>query len=113
MSSMGIGEVVMGHKKKINPGETKSRKMLKDFVADEDGLISRATLFRVGLSVVAGLGVWSAMTDSYAAHGNAMEHANAVQFTEGTKPDTGCVAPNTAIHQNSFTHTSHNNASSG
>ena len=57
----------MSKKKDVNKGFKKSltlKKTIKDFLADEDGFVSKETILKVGLSTVAGVGLMGVMDSS-------------------------------------------------
>ena len=70
--------------KDIKKSASKS-KTLAGLLKDEDGFVSKDTIFKIGLSTVAALGVAGSLTDISVADG----HTNA--------------GPNTAIHNNAVT----------
>lgn len=83
------------------------KKSLKDFIADEDGYVSKETILKVGLGTIAGIGMLGAMTAN-AGHTNHPSHANIwspIPPASVGIPDT-CPAyyPD---HSNSPGHTSH------
>ena len=68
------------------------KKSLRDFVADEDGYVSKETILKVGLATVAGVGMLGAMSGSFAenAHTNHQSHSNTTTwpFNGGPCPGT-------------------------
>ncbi len=96
----------MKNKKKIVLKSENIKKTLKDFVADEDGFVSKETMLRVGLSTVAGIGVLGAMSDACAWHSNTTTHTNLMTFSTGTGAG-GCIVPEAAAHANAAVHCSH------
>ncbi|MBF0485613.1 MAG: hypothetical protein HQL16_03760 [Candidatus Omnitrophica bacterium] len=80
------------------------KKSVKDFLADEDGFVSKETILKVGLTTVAGIGMLGAMSSvGNAGHTNHTSHSNALA---SNNPPAGqsCV---TVSHNNFTPHTSH------
>jgi hypothetical protein len=79
------------------------KKSLEDFLADEEGHVSKETILKVGLATVAGMGMLGALTGSFAAttHVNHSAHSNTV-----TNPVniTNACATYTPTHTNHPTH---------
>jgi hypothetical protein len=82
------------------------KKTLKDFVADEDGFVSKETMLKVGLSTVAGIGVLGAMSDAFAGHTSTYSHGNSLNFATSVDAN-GCSVPGNAGHTNTVPHNSH------
>ncbi|MBF0330324.1 MAG: hypothetical protein HQL17_00165 [Candidatus Omnitrophica bacterium] len=99
----------MKNKKKVLSKITDFKKTLRDFVADEDGYVSKETMLKVGLSTVAGIGILGAVSDTFAKndHTNVTSHTNSMTFSTGAGPG-GCLVPEDATHSNvAPSHASH------
>jgi hypothetical protein len=57
----------MEKNKKILKKVPEVKKTLKDFMADEDGFVSKENILKVGLATMAGIGMLGAMASSAAA----------------------------------------------
>ncbi|NTV30156.1 MAG: hypothetical protein HGA80_08770 [Candidatus Omnitrophica bacterium] len=55
------------------------KKSLKDFLADEDGYVSKETVLKLGLGTVAGLGALGALANAQ-SHTNHAHHANVLDY---------------------------------
>jgi len=58
------------------------KKTLKDFMADEDGFVSKETILKVGLATVAGVGMLGALSGAAAktTHTSHASHNNTVTY---------------------------------
>ena len=87
----------MSKKKDVNKGFKKSltlKKTIKDFLADEDGFVSKETILKVGLSTVAGVGLMGVMDSSaVVTHTNTWDIKSqylSPAAVEGVVPPGGC-----------------------
>ncbi|MDP2653398.1 MAG: hypothetical protein Q8Q08_05135 [Candidatus Omnitrophota bacterium] len=80
---------------KISHKKIPLTKSLGELMKDEDGFVSKETIFKVGLSTVAALGMTGALTDM--SSGQSASHSN---FVTVHNPPDSCVT-----HTNITTHT--------
>ncbi len=85
-------------KNKVSNKKVPLTKSLGELMKDEDGFVSKETIFKVGLSTVAALGMTSALTDISSGLDSWTTHNNVVS----NGPADSCVS-----HTNVTTHSSY------
>jgi hypothetical protein len=95
----------MAKKNKLSTKLPALKRSVKDFLADEDGFVSKETILKIGLATVAGIGILGAMsTDASAGHTNHDSHNNNTTNSGATAQCVNISHTNAAGHSN---HTSY------
>ncbi len=81
------------------------KKSLNDFLANEDGYVSKETILKIGLGTVAGLGILGGLAAN-ASHTSHAQHTNNTGFPMGNYAGTECPIF-TPTHANIPGHASH------
>lgn len=93
----------MEKKKKVK----EIKKKLYDFIKDEEGLVSKENILKIGLGTISALGILSSFSNAYAGHTNHSSHANNNYLTQESIPSTHCYRIR-GDHTSHASHSSHN-----
>lgn len=74
-------------KKKFN----NFKKVIKNFICDEEGYIKKENILKIGLGTISALGLLSSITDlSAQGHASHASHNNVSYVTQEAVPNTSC-----------------------
>lgn len=93
----------MAKKRESSKNKVEIKKSLKDFLADEDGYVSKETVLKIGLGTVAGIGMLGAFSAS-AGHSSHAHHTNSNSTIGSSTNECPMYTP---LHSNSPGHASH------